>query len=318
MFSSSIFGLCIFLNIVKQYHKGYRKSMENSKWFLIHWLRQSLMRLSWITRPARISTQSSTLERLRSTSLSTSIAGASHIQERSFMSLLPTSLHAFAFREFQQTWRALLDTQLKAVFHLNKPCFWIKHFGKFLVSPAGSDSKMITVFSTRSNLVQKHSELLDTLKWQEDAPVEHVCPSLCMWNEPQCNEGRARSLHPAVGKHLCWWHTCGSSTQKDNGETACSNNQSKLCGLWPTWHNHPPMPVLAWEMEQTYKRPKANHLGAHCRHKQDDSWSYSQIHPANTGSIKPMGTKLQIVEDDRHAKAHWKACTIRRGSTMGL
>jgi hypothetical protein len=25
----------------------------------------------------------------------------------------------------------------------------------------------------RSNLVQKHSELLDTLKWQEDAPVEH-------------------------------------------------------------------------------------------------------------------------------------------------
>jgi hypothetical protein len=32
---------------------------------------------------------------------------------------------------------------------------------------------MITVFSTRSYVVQKHRELLDTLKWQEDAPVEH-------------------------------------------------------------------------------------------------------------------------------------------------
>jgi hypothetical protein len=33
--------------------------------------------------------------------------------------------------------------------------------------------KMITVFSMTSNLVQKHRELQDTLKWQEDAPVEH-------------------------------------------------------------------------------------------------------------------------------------------------
>ena len=33
--------------------------------------------------------------------------------------------------------------------------------------------KIITVFSTRSDLVQKHGELLDTLKWQEDAPVKH-------------------------------------------------------------------------------------------------------------------------------------------------
>jgi hypothetical protein len=32
--------------------------------------------------------------------------------------------------------------------------------------------KMITVNSTRSNLVQKHREELDTLKWQEDAPIE--------------------------------------------------------------------------------------------------------------------------------------------------
>jgi hypothetical protein len=32
---------------------------------------------------------------------------------------------------------------------------------------------MITVFSTRSNLVQKHRELLDPLKWQEYAPVKH-------------------------------------------------------------------------------------------------------------------------------------------------
>ncbi len=32
---------------------------------------------------------------------------------------------------------------------------------------------MITVFSTISNLVQKHRELLDTWKWQEDAPIEH-------------------------------------------------------------------------------------------------------------------------------------------------
>ena len=32
--------------------------------------------------------------------------------------------------------------------------------------------KMITVFSMRNNLVQKHRELLDTLKWQEDAPIE--------------------------------------------------------------------------------------------------------------------------------------------------
>jgi hypothetical protein len=32
---------------------------------------------------------------------------------------------------------------------------------------------MITVFSTRCALVQKHRELLDTLKWQDDAPVEH-------------------------------------------------------------------------------------------------------------------------------------------------
>jgi hypothetical protein len=33
--------------------------------------------------------------------------------------------------------------------------------------------KMIAVFSTGSNLVQKHRELLDTLKWQEDTPVKH-------------------------------------------------------------------------------------------------------------------------------------------------
>ncbi len=33
--------------------------------------------------------------------------------------------------------------------------------------------KMITVFLTRRYLVQKHRELLDTLKWQKDAPVKH-------------------------------------------------------------------------------------------------------------------------------------------------
>jgi hypothetical protein len=33
--------------------------------------------------------------------------------------------------------------------------------------------KMIAVFTTKSNLVQKHREPLDTLKWQEDTPVKH-------------------------------------------------------------------------------------------------------------------------------------------------
>jgi hypothetical protein len=37
----------------------------------------------------------------------------------------------------------------------------------------GAIQKMKTVFSTRSNLVQKDRELLDTLMWQQDVPVEH-------------------------------------------------------------------------------------------------------------------------------------------------
>ncbi len=207
----------------------------------------------------------------------------------------------------------------KAVFHLNKPCFWIEHFGNFLGSPVVSDSKNdYSLFNKK----QSGAKAQRTARPFEMARVctcqTWPCPSLCLWNKPRCNEGRATSLHPAVSKHLRWHHTCGSSTQKDNWKTACSNNWSNLCGLWSTWHNCPPMPAIAWEMKRTYSRLKANHLKVHCQYKQDDSWNYWRIHPANTGSIKTLGPKLQIVQGEQHAKAHWKACTIRRGSTMGL
>ncbi len=180
----------------------------------------------------------------------------------------------------------------KAVFHLNKPCFWIKHFGKFLGSPAASDSKND---NSLFNDKQSGAKAQRTARHFEMARGctcwTWPCQSLCLWNKSRCNEGKARSLHPAVSKHLRWWHTCGSSTQKDDWKTACRDNQSNLCGLWSTQHSRPPMPAIAWEMEQTYSRPKANNRGAHCRHKQDDSWNHWQIHPADTGPIKPLGPK---------------------------
>ncbi len=169
----------------------------------------------------------------------------------------------------------------------------------------------------RSNLVQKHRELLETLKWQEDAPVKHglVQAFACEMN-PSVMKDEPGICTP-LSANIYGQHASSSSTQKDNGKTACSNNWSNFCGLWSTQHNCPPMPAIAWEMEWTYSRPKANHLGAHCW-QQDDSWNYWQIHPAETGSTKPLGPESQIVQGEWHAKAHWKACTIRRGSTMGL
>jgi hypothetical protein len=102
---------------------------------------------------------------------------------------------------------------------------------------------MITVFSTKAIWYKTHRELLDTLKWQEDAPAKH-----CL------NQAFACEMNPSAMKEepgVCTLlleniyvdDILVTGARKEIMERLLAAI-IKACDLWSIQHSHPPMPAI--------------------------------------------------------------------------